>query len=151
MTSGITAPPSTSAAFVPIRLWGGSHPTRNGHKGRGVSDGAWIDAADGCFAPRGWWCWSRWRWRRRCWPGTPAAASTRAAQTTHDFWLATSTGDLYTFGVIDYGDPGGAPLNRPIVAMVPTHDRHGYWMVASDGGIFSYGDTRFFGSTGNIT
>ena len=26
----------------------------------------------------------------------------------------------------------------------------GYWMVASDGGIFSFGDARFFGSTGNI-
>jgi ribosomal protein L24E len=26
----------------------------------------------------------------------------------------------------------------------------GYWMVASDGGIFSFGDAKFFGSTGNI-
>ncbi len=26
----------------------------------------------------------------------------------------------------------------------------GYWMVASDGGIFSFADARFFGSTGNI-
>ena len=26
----------------------------------------------------------------------------------------------------------------------------GYWMVASDGGIFSFGDARFFGSTGNV-
>jgi hypothetical protein len=26
----------------------------------------------------------------------------------------------------------------------------GYWMVASDGGVFSYGSARFFGSTGNI-
>jgi len=35
--------------------------------------------------------------------------------------------------------------------MIPSRDKHGYWMVASDGGIFSYGDTRFFGSTGDIT
>jgi hypothetical protein len=27
---------------------------------------------------------------------------------------------------------------------------HGYWLVASDGGIFSFGDARFCGSTGNI-
>ena len=81
----------------------------------------------------------------------PAAASTAPAQSTNNFWLATATGDLYTFGVEAYGDPGGAPLNRPIVDMVPSRDRHGYWMVASDGGIFSYGDTRFFGSTGDIT
>ena len=26
----------------------------------------------------------------------------------------------------------------------------GYWMVASDGGIFSFGNARFFGSTGAI-
>ena len=26
----------------------------------------------------------------------------------------------------------------------------GYWMVASDGGIFSFGSAKFFGSTGNI-
>ncbi|MGH9080006.1 MAG: hypothetical protein ACRDYE_08060, partial [Acidimicrobiales bacterium] len=26
----------------------------------------------------------------------------------------------------------------------------GYWLVASDGGIFAFGDARFFGSTGNL-
>jgi hypothetical protein len=67
-----------------------------------------------------------------------------------DFWLSTSAGDLYAFGVPSYGSPGGAPLNRPIVGMVPTKDQLGYWMVASDGGIFSYGNARFFGSTGNL-
>jgi hypothetical protein len=35
--------------------------------------------------------------------------------------------------------------------MAPTPDGHGYWLVASDGGIFSYGDATFFGSTGSIT
>ncbi len=82
-----------------------------------------------------------------------AAASTGdppGAQTTNNFWLATASGDVYTFGVEPYGDPGGAPLNQPIVTMVPTRDRHGYWLVASDGGIFSYGDSRFYGSTGNL-
>ena len=28
--------------------------------------------------------------------------------------------------------------------------RRGYWLVASDGGIFNYGDAGFFGSTGSI-
>ena len=32
--------------------------------------------------------------------------------------------------------------------MAATPDGHGYWLVASDGGIFSYGDAAFFGSTG---
>jgi hypothetical protein len=26
----------------------------------------------------------------------------------------------------------------------------GYWLVASDGGIFSYGDAEFYGSTGSL-
>jgi hypothetical protein len=32
--------------------------------------------------------------------------------------------------------------------MASTHDGRGYWLVASDGGIFSFGDAPFFGSTG---
>ena len=38
----------------------------------------------------------------------------------------------------------------PIVGMAPTPDGQGYWLVASDGGIFSYGDAQFYGSTGAI-
>jgi hypothetical protein len=34
--------------------------------------------------------------------------------------------------------------------MAATPDGQGYWLVASDGGIFSYGDAQFYGSTGNI-
>jgi hypothetical protein len=41
-------------------------------------------------------------------------------------------------------------LNRPIVGMAATPDGGGYWLVASDGGIFSFGDATFHGSTGNI-
>ena len=36
----------------------------------------------------------------------------------------------------------------PSSAMAPTPDGGGYWLVASDGGIFAYGDARFYGSTG---
>jgi hypothetical protein len=41
-------------------------------------------------------------------------------------------------------------LNRPIVGMASTPDGGGYWLVASDGGIFTYGDARFYGSAGAI-
>jgi hypothetical protein len=34
--------------------------------------------------------------------------------------------------------------------MAATPDGGGYWLVASDGGIFSYGDAVFYGSTGSI-
>jgi hypothetical protein len=34
--------------------------------------------------------------------------------------------------------------------MAATRSGRGYWFVARDGGIFSFGDARFFGSTGAI-
>jgi hypothetical protein len=34
--------------------------------------------------------------------------------------------------------------------MTPTPDGGGYWLVASDGGIFTFGDAQFHGSTGNL-
>ena len=41
-------------------------------------------------------------------------------------------------------------LNQPVVGMAATPSGQGYWLVASDGGIFSYGDAHFFGSTGSM-
>ena len=35
--------------------------------------------------------------------------------------------------------------------MAATPDGKGYWLVASDGGIFTYGDAAFYGSTGGMT
>ena len=40
--------------------------------------------------------------------------------------------------------------NKPVVGMAATPDGGGYWLVASDGGIFSFGDAVFYGSTGAI-
>jgi hypothetical protein len=34
--------------------------------------------------------------------------------------------------------------------MMATPDRAGYWLVASDGGVFTFGDATFEGSTGAI-
>ena len=39
-------------------------------------------------------------------------------------------------------------LNAPIVGMASTSDGHGYWIVGSDGGVFSFGDAKFAGSMG---
>jgi hypothetical protein len=35
-----------------------------------------------------------------------------------------------------------------VVGITPTADGGGYWEVASDGGIFSFGDAPFYGSMG---
>jgi hypothetical protein len=47
--------------------------------------------------------------------------------------------------IIPVENPGTNP-SGPVVQEGPG----GYWLVASDGGIFAFGDARFHGSTGNI-
>ena len=47
-----------------------------------------------------------------------------------------------------HGSTGAMRLNQPIVGMQSTPNGGGYWLVARDGGVFSFGDAVFFGSTG---
>jgi hypothetical protein len=37
-----------------------------------------------------------------------------------------------------------------LLGAAPTGDGGGYWFTALDGGVFSYGDAQFWGSTGAI-
>jgi hypothetical protein len=37
-------------------------------------------------------------------------------------------------------------LAQPVVSMAATPDGKGYWLVAADGGVFTYGDAGFYGS-----
>ncbi|HET6873372.1 MAG TPA: hypothetical protein VFH70_01245 [Acidimicrobiales bacterium] len=70
---------------------------------------------------------------------------------TTGYWLASTTGGVFTFGTAPfYGSAGNVHLNAPIVGMAVTPTGKGYWLVASDGGIFTYGDAAFHGSTGNV-
>src|SRR5664280_474762 len=52
------------------------------------------------------------------------------------------------FGDAPYFVTTTVVYNRPVVGMAATPDGHGYWMVASDGGIFTFGDAAFYGSQG---
>lgn len=67
-------------------------------------------------------------------------------------WGVTPWGQVFTDGTYagHYGDMNGKPLNQPIVGMAPTPGGVGYWLVASDGGMFTFGDARFLGSTGAV-
>ena len=59
-------------------------------------------------------------------------------------------GDVAAFGAaVCYGGMTGTPLNRPIVGMAIDPATGGYWLVASDGGVFSF-NAPFEGSTGGI-
>jgi hypothetical protein len=41
-------------------------------------------------------------------------------------------------------------LARPIVGIAASRSRRGYWLVGSDGGVFTFGDAGFFGSLGGV-
>ena len=78
------------------------------------------------------------------------------------YWLDASDGGVFAFG--DAGFYGSIPglglhpagsglrnsLNAPIVGMVSSADGGGYFMVASDGGVFAFGDAKFAGSCPGI-
>ena len=77
------------------------------------------------------------------------------------YWLVASDGGVFTFGNACFlGSMGGKHLNAPIVGIVPganalnvanfSLQTTGYSLVASDGGVFSFGDASFFGSLGAL-
>lgn len=69
-----------------------------------------------------------------------------AAATPADAALAGNDNMVYAFGAASYrGSTAGMPLAQPIIAMAQTADGSGYWMLADDGGVFSFG-APFFGS-----
>ena len=61
-----------------------------------------------------------------------------------------------TAGIFNYGpgttfqgSTGGIHLNQPIVGMAVDPATGGYWLVAADGGVFSF-NAPFLGSLGNL-
>jgi len=65
--------------------------------------------------------------------GTPTTAGTSTVHVTVEDGILQTVSKTFTFVV----SPAPAPSS-------------GYWTVASDGGIFSYGDAHFYGSMGGI-
>ncbi|HUC04805.1 MAG TPA: immunoglobulin domain-containing protein [Acidimicrobiales bacterium] len=48
------------------------------------------------------------------------------------------------------GSMYGTALNKPIVGIASVPGGNGYWLAASDGGVFSFGSAVYHGSTGNL-
>jgi hypothetical protein len=73
------------------------------------------------------------------------------------YWLVASDGGVFSFGDANFvgsmpglgfvpaGAAGGEHLNAPIVGIVPSQSGTGYFMVASDGGVFAF-NAPFAGS-----
>jgi hypothetical protein len=88
-------------------------------------------------------------------PGPPGTLTLVAAASGYD--VVGSDGSVWALGPQNavtaltpayFGSLAGRPLNAPVVgaAFTPRHD--GYWLAASDGGIFAFGTAGFHGSMG---
>ena len=56
---------------------------------------------------------------------------------------------MSAFGdAVNYGSMAGTNLVAPVVGIQSTPDGNGYWLTASDGGVFSFGDAAYEGSMG---
>ncbi len=72
-----------------------------------------------------------------------------SSPTGNGFLLASSNGAVVGCGdAVPFGGLSSTTLNAPVVGMTATLNVKGYWMVASDGGVFSFGEAQFYGSMG---
>ena len=83
-------------------------------------------------------------------PGTGRITLVDAVSATGRIWVASGNGQVTS--------PNGSPIlgqlatppARPIIAATATPDGGGYWLAGADGGVFSFGDAGFHGSTGGL-
>ncbi len=75
------------------------------------------------------------------------------------YWLALKDGSVYAFGDARfYGDlrserfHGGSPNlppGAPVTGIASSRDGKGYYLLAGDGSVYTFGDARFHGSEGD--
>ena len=67
------------------------------------------------------------------------------------YFLAGANAFWTTFGFAAQDlENQGLALNKPVVGMAGTSTGDGFWLAASDGGVFTAGSAGFFGSAGNV-
>ena len=71
-----------------------------------------------------------------------------ASSSKGGYWVATANGAVLSFGGAGkFGDASSLHLNAPIKSIQATPDGGGFWLFASDGGVFAFGDAVFEGSS----
>jgi len=89
-------------------------------------------------------------------PPTSTTTTTTSTSTTSTTTPSSSTTSTTTSTTSPTTPPRHNPvstlpaLNQPIVGMAAAPDGKGYWLVASDGGIFNLTSAGFYGSTGSL-
>jgi len=74
----------------------------------------------------------------------------RIARGALGYWIATSSGQVFSFGNLpNLGGIDARRLKAPLLGVCAHPNGSGYWLYAQDGGIFTFGDAKFFGSTGS--
>jgi N-acetylmuramoyl-L-alanine amidase len=73
------------------------------------------------------------------------AALVKASHVTNP---SPPSNSVVPFGGATLGPTSVSGANSPVVGIAATPDGKGYWLVASDGGVFTFGDAGFFGSEG---
>jgi len=76
-----------------------------------------------------------------------------AADPAGGYWVASWVGAVTSYGgAPDLGSPAqlGIHLAEPVVGIASTFDGDGYRLVATDGGVFTFGNAQFYGSTGSL-
>jgi hypothetical protein len=65
--------------------------------------------------------------------------------TAPGYVLSSADGGIFSFGPPFHGSTGSLTLNQPVVGLASTKDGQGYWTVARDGTVVSFGDASFHG------
>jgi hypothetical protein len=77
------------------------------------------------------------------------ASATSNTTALHDApCLHEHQSQVFAFGAAAYKGQPQPGLHEPVVGMDSTKTGNGYWLVAADGGVFTFGDAKFHGSMG---
>ena len=83
-------------------------------------------------------------------PAEAAGAPVGVAPAATGSWTVDAGGQVTALGGAPALGSVSSGLRSPIVGMASTKSRQGYWLVAADGGVFTFGDAVYRGSTGAL-
>ena len=163
-------PPSSQPAPRPLRLAADEHEHDDDHDdhGSGCVD-AGAGAGDHCRCERNDVGPGATGWRRptvassasavprsTARPATSSCSQARrrdgghARSTAATGWWPPTAGSSASATPTSTGRPGASGSTSRSSGWRPPPTAGGYWLVASDGGVFTFGDANFYGSTGAI-